>query len=460
MLYIDVASGNVIHYELGGWQPPWGIEYKIDALNGLMALIITTMALVVMLYAPSSIKKEIPQHLNPLFYSLFQLCLLGLLGISLTGDVFNLFVFLEISSLSSYALIAMGTHRKALLAAFNYLVLGTIGATFFLLGVGMLYAASGSLNMADISQRFNHYQDMQLVTTSLIFIGVGIALKAAIFPLHSWLPQAYGQAPSVVTIFLASTATKVAIYILIRCLFSIFPPHFWMAIFIPDLLIGLGCIAIIYGSARAISQNNMKTLLAYSSIAQIGYFILGIGLLNQAGMTATLLHLFNHALMKSALFMLAGSYFYHVNTTQLSALKGLAKTLPIHFGLLVIAGLSLIGVPGTVGFISKWYLLQSAISEGYWLVVSCILLGSVLAIFYIWKLIETLYFGTPTQQTMCPSEGPKETSGATPWTMLLAPTLVVIGCIYFGIFTEQITTIVTTATQTLWQAMPHNGGGQ
>lgn len=259
-LLVSLIDGSQVHYELGGWQAPWGIAYELDSLNSLVALIISGIAFFTTLFGYKTAEQEVSAHLSGLFYAAYQLCILGLMGMALTGDIFNLFVFLEISSLSSYALIALGKNRKALMAAFNYLVLGTIGATFFLIGVGLLYAASGSLNMADIAIRFYAFEDKQLVSTALVFIVIGMSLKAAIFPLHSWLPNAYAYAPSMVSVFLAATATKVAIYVLIRCLFDVYPVEYWMAIVLPKVLVGVGCIAIIYGSLRAVNQDNIKQI--------------------------------------------------------------------------------------------------------------------------------------------------------------------------------------------------------
>jgi multicomponent Na+:H+ antiporter subunit D len=448
-LLADVVGGDVIHYELGGWQPPWGIEYRIDALNALIAVIVSAMASLAMLYAPKSVEKEIPEHVEPLFYAAFQLCLLGLLGIALTGDIFNLFVFLEVSSLSSYALIAMGKHRKALTASFYYLVLGTMGATFFLIGVGMLYAASGSLNMADILARFAEFEELQLVTTLLAFIVVGVALKAAVFPLHSWLPSSYSQAPSVVSVFLAASATKVAIYVLIRCLFNVYPMEYWTSIVLPDLLVGIGCVGILYGSFRAFGQLDMKRLLAYSSVAQIGYMMVGIGLINQTAMTATLLHLFNHALIKAALFMVAGILLYRANTTNLKDLRGLGRDMPWTLLAMAIAGLSLIGMPGTVGFISKWFLISGAIETGRWYVVLVVLASSIIAILYVWKMIEALYFGSSDKVRINVGQDNKGIN-QTPVSMVLAVWIAALSCVYFGLDSDLPRQAAETAVQALF----------
>lgn len=436
IILFDVIDGSHVIYELGGWRPPWGIEYKIDSLNAFIALIVSAIACLSTIFALQSVPKEINENNYGLFYAALQLCLLGLLGIALTGDIFNLFVFLEISSLSSYALISMGRSRKALTAAFSYLILGTIGATFFLIGVGFLYAASGSLNIADIATRFSTFADMQLVMTGFIFILLGIGLKAAIFPMHSWLPNAYGHAPSVVSIFLSATATKVSIYVLFRVLFDLYPVAYWQALLLPQILLVLGCVGVIYGSFRAWQQVELKRLLAFSSVAQIGYIIIGISLLNNDGITASVMHLFNHALIKATLFMGAGIILYRTNTTKLSELRGFGGSMPWTFAAIVLAGLSLIGVPGTVGFVTKWYLLSGAIAQGKWIVVVAILVGSVLAIAYVWKIVEAMYFNSKRKMVIQNVKSGDINLAKAPISLSLALWIGAAGCLYFGLYTE------------------------
>ena len=426
---INVSTGNVISYELGGWAPPWGIEYRIDAANALVALIVAGIAAVTLPYALKSVDKEIPQQQHSLFYAAFMLCLTGLLGITQTGDVFNLFVFLEISSLSSYALISLGKNRQALTAAYQYLIMGTIGATFFIIGVGLLYAMTGTLNMMDLAQRLPELYEHRTIHTAFAFIMVGFALKLALFPLHLWLPNAYTYAPSVVTIFLAATATKVAVYVMLRIIFSVFGFSFIENTPTDELFLILCVMGILMMSFYAIYQQDSKRLLAYSSVAQIGYMMLGIGLGSMLGVTATLVHLFNHALMKGALFMAIGAIVYRIGSSRLEHFSGLAKHMPWTFAAIVIGGLSLIGVPGTAGFISKWYLVLAALEKQNWFIVVVILMGSLLAVIYVWKIVEVMYYqpaDKSNQQTI--KEAP---------LMLLIPTwILVLANVYFGFNTE------------------------
>ncbi|MGY8991868.1 MAG: proton-conducting transporter transmembrane domain-containing protein, partial [Rhodospirillales bacterium] len=268
-ILFQVTETGTISYPLGGWSAPYGIEYKIDLLSAFVVVIVSGIGSVVMPYARLSIESEIPWPRIYLFYTMYLLCLTGLLGIAITGDVFNLFVFLEVSSLSSYVLIALGKERRALTAAFHYLIMGTIGATFYVIGVGLMYMMTGSLNMADLAILLPTVADTRTIQTATAFLIIGLGLKLALFPMHLWLPNAYTYAPSVVTIFLAATATKVAVYAFLRVIFTVFGnvPVLQKEM-ITDTLMFLAIVAMFVGSFVAIYQTNIKRMLAYSSIAQ------------------------------------------------------------------------------------------------------------------------------------------------------------------------------------------------
>ena len=436
-----VVYDGLISYELGGWSPPWGIEYRIDSVNAFVALIVAGIAAITLPYALLSVEKEIPKQQIPLFYSAFLLCLTGLLGITQTGDIFNVFVFLEVSALSSYALIAMGQKRQALTSAYQYLIMGTIGATFFLIGVGLIYAQTGTLNMMDLAQRLPDIFEQKTVHTGFAFIMIGIALKLALFPLHLWLPNAYTYAPTVVTIFLAATATKVAVYVMLRILFTVFSIDFMLNTPTNELFLVAGMAGVLIASVYAIYQSNIKRLLAYSSVAQIGYMAMGIGFATATGLTATLLHLFNHALMKAALFMAVGAIIYRIGACRMEEIHGLGRQMPWTFAAIIIAGFSLIGVPGTAGFISKWYLILAALEQQAWLPVAVILIGSLLAVIYVGKLIEALYFK--------PASGANLTAKEVPLSLLLPLWTLVLANIYFGLDTDLSVGVAEHAAQVL-----------
>lgn len=443
----QVWDGTVISYALGGWAPPIGIEYRIDVLNAFILLLVAIIGTLVMLFAYHSVNREIPKQRQSLFYTAYLLCFSGLLGITATGDAFNVFVFLEISSLSTYALIAMGNDRRALTASYQYLIMGTIGATFILIGIGLLYAVTGTLNMADLAERIPQVDNIRTVSAAFAFLTVGICLKLALFPLHLWLPNAYTYAPSVVTAFLAATATKVAVYLLLRFFFTIFGNDFsFGSMHLHSVLLPLALIAIITTSIVAIFQDNAKRLLAYSSVAQIGYMILGIGFASVNGLTAGILHVFNHALMKGALFLALAAVVYRIGSCQVSAMAGLGKTMPWTMAAIVAGGLSLIGVPLTVGFISKWYLLLAALEQDLWWIAALVLLGSLLAVIYVWRIVETAYFKPAPEGQSAPAEAPA--------SMLIPMWLLVLANIYFGIDTSLTSGAAINAAQHLLGVMP------
>ena len=365
LLALRFTGTGVVSYAIGSWPPPWGIEYRVDALSAFMLVLVAGAAALVMPYARRSVIAELPGHQVYLFYAMYCLCVAGLLGMTITGDMFNVFVFLEISSLSTYVLIALGRGRRALLAAFQYLIVGTIGATFYVIGIGLLYLVTGSLNFVDVAARLENVQESRPILAALAFITVGLGLKLALFPLHQWLPNAYAYAPSVVTTFLAATATKVSVYLLVRYYFLVFSHAPALAdIPIGSVLVVLSLIAIVAMSLVAVFQPDLKRMFAYSSVAQIGYITLGIGMGNSAALTGSLAHLVNHGVTKGALFLLAGGVALRCGDTSFDKLRGLARRMPwTSFGI-VVAGLSLIGAPATAGFTSKWYLIAGALEHG------------------------------------------------------------------------------------------------
>jgi len=396
LLLIQVVNEGTVSYAMGGWEPPWGIEYRIDFVNALLLLLLTGIASVVMPYARQSVESEVGPEKAPMFYATLMMLAIGLCGITASGDAFNIFVFLEISSLATYALIAMGRDRRALTASFSYLIMGTIGATFYLIGVGFLYVMTGTLNLADLAERLPEIQDSATVRTAFAFIVTGVALKLALFPLHLWLPNAYTYAPSAVTALLGATATKVAVYVMVRFIYSVFGAEFSFGeLPLTEVMLPLAVVGLLSASSVSIAQPNIKRMLAYSSVAQIGYIVLGFSMATAAGLTASLLHVFNHAVIKAALFMALGAVAFRIGGTTLDDMRGLRHTMPWTFWAFILGGLSLIGVPLTVGFVSKWHLILAAAELGWWPIIIVILAGSMLALVYIGRVVEAGWFGEP-----------------------------------------------------------------
>ncbi len=447
LLTSQVWDGGTLSYAIGGWPPPWGIEYRVDMISALMLIIVAGIGAVVMTSARASVRREIPRTKRTFFYTAYLLCLAGLLGIAMTGDAFNAFVFLEIASLSTYALVSMGRDRRALTAAYQYLITGTIGATFILIGIGLMYVMTGTLNMADLAERIPAVSGTRTMRAAFAFLTVGIGLKLALFPLHLWLPNAYTYAPSVVTAFLAGTATKVAVYIMLRSFFHIFGAEFSFDTMQLDLvLLPLALVGIFSTSLTAIFQGNVARMLAYSSVAQIGYMLLGISFDSTVGAMAALIHLFNHALMKCTLFLALGCIAYRIGALEIDRLAGLGRRMPWTMAAFVVGGLSLIGVPLTAGFVSKWYLIMGALEIGWWPAAVVIVMTSLLALVYIWRVVESAYFQPEPEGRGVVVEAPLS---------LLIPTwALALGNIYFGVDATFVTTAASTSAQLLFAGMP------
>ena len=449
-LLCRVLSEGVMTYHLGGWAPPVGIEYRLDLPGALVMTVVTAIGAVVLPYSWTSVRKEIDAHRHTWFYACLLLCLAGLLGITVTGDAFNLFVSLEISSLATYVLVSIGRDRRALTAAFRYLLLGTVGATFYLIGVGFLYQMTGTLNMEDMARILTEVRadgegpihSTRTVRAALAFLTVGTFLKIALFPLHVWLPNVYAYAPSVVSAFLSATATKVAILVLLRVFYTVDGKATpFESLPIADTMVPLAILGALVASFVAIYQRDVKRMLAYSSIAQVGYMAIGIGLATQAGLAASLLHVANHAIMKGTLFLAVGCIVYRVGQTRIEHLRGVGREMPLTSAAILLGGLSLIGVPLTAGFISKWALLQAVLAEAGWITAGLILVSSLLSIVYMGQLFHVLLIR-------------KRPSGAEPiaeaplW--MVVPTLVLaFGNLWFGIFSGQAAEVSGRAAEFL-----------
>ena len=437
----EVLANGPIQYFLGGWAPPWGIEFRIDHLGALMLLLLSFITLLVGIYSKRSIMSELPDKDVP-FYSVYLLLVAGLMGMAATADMFNLYVFLEITSLTSYALISLGG-GVAVVSAFRYVILGTVGAAFYLLSVGYLYSVTGSLNMADLSRILPDLYQSNAVLVGFAFFVIGISIKMALFPMHAWLPGAYADAPSAVSALIAATTTKVAAYVLVRVMFFVFEPRFSVEMIpVTTLLSWIGAIAMILGSVMAIAQSDLKRLLAYSSVAQIGYIVLGVGLANAMGLTGGLLHLVNHAFMKGCLFLVAGAIVYRTGLREIRDLRNLSIRMPWTAAVFSVAAFSMIGIPPLGGFFSKLYLILGAIDAEQWFFVGVILFSSTLALVYFVNVIRYMYF--PQEEAAAgrtdgaPRMIERPERNEVPPTMLVPMLVLAVGIVLLGLFNGEI----------------------
>ena len=431
----EVWQNGPFSYYLSGWDPPWGIEYRFDQLNSFMVVLVSFISLLMSIYSKKSITRERPDKEVP-FYCVYLLLFTGLVGMVVTGDMFNLYVFLEISSLTAYALIAIGDERAAF-ASFRYVVVGTIGACFYLLGVGYLYIVTGSLNMADLSRLLPELYGSKVVMVSFLFFTVGMGIKMGFFPLHSWLPGAYTYAPSAVSAYIAPLMTKVAAYTVIRVVFTVFEPQFFLdTLPVRDILGWLAATAIVYGSLVAISQSDLKRMLAFSSVSQIGYIVLGITLGNKQGFIGSLLHILNHAFMKGCLFAVTGALVYRLGTRSIEKLGLVHKRMPFTAAAFAVAAFSMIGLPPTAGFFSKWYILLGAVEAKNWVFVAVILISSLLNAVYFFRVIEYIYL-RPNRNSAVAGHGGISRYEA-PASMLVPILILAVGIMVIGLGSQWI----------------------
>jgi len=433
-----VMKSGTIHYYLGNWDPPWGIEYVVDHLNALVLVFVSFISLMVAIYSKESIEQEIPEKVT-FFYTVFLLQVTGLLGIVVTGDMFNLYVFLEIASLAGYALIAIG-EDGAPFASFRYVVMGTIGACFYLLGVGYLYIMTGSLNMADLTHLLPNLYHSKVIMVAFVFFIVGVAIKMALFPLHAWLPDAYTHAPSAVSALLAPLMTKVGVYVLIRILFTVFRPEFPIKILhATDIMAWFGTFAILFGGIMALSQTDFKRMLCYIIVAEIGYMVGGIGMANATAIKGAIFHIINDMFMAACLFLIAGIVMHETGGHDISDFTGMFRRMPFTAAIFTIGALAVIGVPPTCGFFSKWYLLLGGIQARHWGFVMALLLCTLINVALFFRVIDKGLYVHALEHKLEHASEPKELQfHEAPLSMLIPGFIIAIAIFLIGIFNQAI----------------------
>ncbi len=434
---LQVLQSGTIHYHMGDWAPPIGIEFVLDPLNATLAVLVTFVSLMVGIYGTPFMQDAGWLKMGG-YYTLYGLLTAGLAGMIITGDVFNLYVFLEISSLACYGLIALGG-RKSVLAAFRYLVIGTIGASLYLMGVGYLYAITGTLNMADMAVRIVPLLDSPATFIAVGMFIVGFGIKMALFPLHGWQPDAYTYAHPAAAPLISGIMSKVPAYAILRFFFYVFGAGSFVVQTGLEIMGILACAGIILGSVMAIAQKDFRRMLAYSSVAQIGYVIVGLAIGNVYGLIGAVLHIVNHAFMKGTLFLTIGGIQYRYGETNIDRFGRLYSKMPVTAIAMVIAAMSMIGLPPTGGFFSKWYLVLGAMQSGQYVYIAIIILSSLLNAIYFFRVIEKMFIN--------PAENLKEVhkpKGALelPWQMVLPLLVMGLGILALGLCNEPIVTSI------------------
>ncbi|MFC1658155.1 complex I subunit 5 family protein [Candidatus Omnitrophota bacterium] len=386
-LNLGSQPGNILLYKVGGWVPPIGICMVLDGLSGFMLVTLNLVSCLVTIYSISYMERYTSKYR---FYTLFMLMLAGMNGVIISGDMFNLFVFLEIASIASYALVAFGTESEELEASFKYAIMGSVASSFILLGIALLYGFTSSLNMADISMVLATKGDANIIGFISVLFFMGFSLKAALVPFHAWLPDAHPSAPAPISAMLSGVVIKVlGVYALIRVFFNIIGAG-------PNLLslfMFLGTLSIIVGVFLAIGQWDLKRLLAYHSVSQIGYVILGLSLATPLGVLGGLFHLFNHSVFKSLLFLNSGAIDYSVGTRDLQKMSGLRQRMPVTANTSLVASMSIAGIPPFNGFWSKLIIILACVQSGHSGYALWAVLGSILTLASFMKVQKYAFFG-------------------------------------------------------------------
>jgi multicomponent Na+:H+ antiporter subunit D len=438
LLWVVQSTGEAVVYQSGGWVAPFGIVLIADPLSALFVVMTQIVIATGVLYSIGS-KDSVVAY--PFYYTLFLTLAVGLTGAFLTGDLFNMFVFAELLVISGAALTASSDNRYGTEAAYKYFYISLMAATFMLLSVGSLYVSYGTLNMADLSLQISSRPDGLLLLPAVGFLLATFMIKSAVIPFHFWQPDFHAAAPTAVSAMLSSIVVKLGIYGFLRMTTLLFLDQ---APLIRTILIVMGIVGIIYGGLSAIATYDAKRMLAYSTLAQLGFILVGIGWGTTLSITAAIVFAFNHSLVKSAMLMLAGYVASRgaVKSAAFEVITGVGKTLPVGGVLFFLGSLSLAGIPPTNGFISKTLLFSSGIQSEHYLTLAVIGLASILTLIYTMRAFQRIWWVIPEEGSKAKSTGDR----------ILAPAILIALVLAFGIWAEPLVSFAGQITE--WLADP------
>lgn len=428
----EVLKQPIVVY-IGGFPPPFCVNLVAGPIGILFSALIALAGLLVAIYALAYIKEGASEK----YQMLYLLLLTGATGVVLTGDIFNLFVFFEIFCISSYALVAYLGDRAGIESAVKYLIQGAVGSSLLLVGIGLLYGLFGTLNMADLAQQIKSASPTS-VFVPMVLIITGLGVEAAIFPLNAWLPDAYSSAPSSVSAILAGIDIEVGLYAVARMVFTVFG-----ASNILLFLLFLGILTLLVGEMCAFSQSNIKRMLAYSSIGQIGLVLFALAIATSSSVTGGLFQVISHTLGKALLFLTAGYMIYRSGSMEISTLAGMGKRMPLTSLAFTIGAFSLVGLPPFVGFPSKFQIVRGALANEetlFTVLIGLVLLGTVIEGAYFFRVIQAIYFkkgnGNPDRNE-------------APIAALIPMFLFMILIVVIGIYPKLVTRILDSAASEL-----------
>lgn len=441
-----VLSAGGFVYRFGGWPAAIGVEFSISPLTALMATLVMFLSLAVVMYVAKDAIDSVRPRAVPGYYTIIFVAVFAMLGMVYTNDLFNMYVFMEILAIASCALVTIRGSRENLYAGLKYLLIGTVGSVTVLFGIAVLYMVTGNLNMAITAelmpQLWEEHPTNVRMAIGLMLTGFGI--KAAVFPLHTWLPDAHSVAPTGSSALLSGLVVTVYLFGAIKVLFSVIGAEVLALTNIPLTLAYVGMVGMLAGSIFALGQKEVKRILAYSTVAHVGYIVLGTGLASEAGVSAALFHMISHGLMKTALFLSVGTIIHQTGKKYVSEFAGVGYRMPFTMLVFSVAALGMIGIPGVNGFMSKWYLILAGIDAGVSLVVPVILLSSFLNALYYLPLVSRAFMQRSTEADHIMKRDRLPLAKLTPMVGIA------ILCIATGLFPQLLMDIINEAVAGLW----------
>ena len=413
-------SGETLVYRMSAWKLPIGINLVLDAFTSFMLIMVSLVALTSLMYSVKYMRRF---DRDWRYYSLFMILVVGMNGVVVTGDLFNLFVFMEIALFAALALVAYGGQAHEFEASFKYAVMASISASLILLAIAVVYSATSTLGLATISLSLARQSPLLVLWVGGLFLA-GFGLKAAAMPFHAWLPDAHSSAPSPISAMLSGVLIKtLGVYVLIRLFYNVLgAPRLFL-----DIFLGLGAVSILLGVLLAIGQWDIKRLLAYHSISQIGYIFLAMGLGTTLGMAGAVYHMINHAVFKSLLFYNAGALETALGTRDLREMGNVSKLLPVTSGTSMIASLSISGIPPFNGFFSKLMIIVAAVQAGQPLLALVAVVGSLLTLASFMKVQRYgLRGGRPVEKLVGHVDGAMKTAMIILAVLCLVTSLLVV----------------------------------
>lgn len=436
LIWIHIQANGPIHYAFGGHQPFLGIEFKVDQFAAFFALFVATLSAIIFVYSSGDKTEGIEKPEFFRYYVLYFLMLFSMYGILYSNDIFNTYVFIEVLSLTSCAIVSIKRKKEPYPAAFRYVMLNEIGSLSFLLGIALLYMSTGRLNIDLLAQAIQSNAVQANVWIAVAFFTAGLGLKAAVFPFHIWLPDAHASAPSTSSAILSSVVVKMYLFILIKLYVKVFTWDLLKQSGLSTLLLVLATLGMILGSVYALAQKDLKRMLGYSSVSQIGYILLGIAFLSEEGLRASLFHIVSHGLTKAALFLAVGIVIYLKKSRSVKGFEGTGFQMPVAMGVFGVAAFSMIGIPLTSGFIAKWTLGIAAESAGAFFFLVIIVLSSFLNAMYYLPILFTAFFKDP-------QSGPQRAKmEKIPFAMLFSIVLLAGLILLVGIFPESLMALI------------------